>query len=110
MKKARDEQIGGGHYKDMVIQPFEYCHRNGLGLLEGNVVKYVSRYKVKGGVEDLRKAIHCLQLLIEEEEKETPSRPSQDEIVDEFRKFFEQPNIAKTPIESPFHVTCEWEM
>lgn len=64
-KTAKDTQIGGSHYKNMAIQPAEYAHRNGLGWLEGNVVKYVTRHDRKGGKEDLLKAIHCLQLLIE---------------------------------------------
>lgn len=60
-------QIGGSHYKDMAIQPLDYIMRNGLGFAEGNVVKYVSRWRVKGGVEDLRKARHYLDVLIEGE-------------------------------------------
>lgn len=61
------EQVGGSHYKDMAIQPVEYIHRNGLGFIQGCVIKYVSRYKAKGGVEDLRKARHFIDLLIEME-------------------------------------------
>lgn len=62
-------QIGGGHYKGMAIQPVEYIHRNGLGYCEGAVVKYVSRWRAKGGVEDLKKARHFIDLLIEMEAK-----------------------------------------
>jgi hypothetical protein len=62
---AKNEQIGGSHYKDMSIQPIEYILANGLGYCEGNVIKYVSRYKFKNGVEDLKKARHYLDLLIE---------------------------------------------
>lgn len=62
---AINEQIGGGHYKKMVIQPAEYCHKNGLGYLESAVIKYVSRWRSKNGLEDLQKAIHCIQLLID---------------------------------------------
>lgn len=60
-----ETQVGGDHYKWMAIQPAEYAHRNGLGFLEGNVVKYVTRHDRKGGKDDLLKAIHCIQLLIE---------------------------------------------
>ena len=66
---AFEEQIGGGHYKDMAIQPVEYIHRNKLGFVEGCVIKYVSRWRQKGGVEDLKKARHFLDLLIELETK-----------------------------------------
>lgn len=62
---ALDTQVGGGHYKDMVIQPVEFITRNQIGFLPGCVIKRVCRYKSKAGVEDLRKAIHELELMIE---------------------------------------------
>lgn len=64
-----DVQIGGGHYKDMVIQPIEYNIKNNIPFAEGNVIKYVSRWRNKNGVEDLKKARHILDILIETEEK-----------------------------------------
>ena len=51
-------QEGGGHYKDRGIQPIEYTMQNNLSFCEGNVVKYISRYKSKNGIEDLAKVIH----------------------------------------------------
>lgn len=66
---ALDVQVGGGHYKDLAIQPVEYILANKLPFVEGCVVKYVTRWKAKGGVEDLRKARHFLDLLIEHEVK-----------------------------------------
>jgi len=60
-------QVGGDHYKKMKIEPVEYIAKNGIGFLEGNIIKYVSRYKSKGGLEDLKKAKHYLDLLINEE-------------------------------------------
>jgi hypothetical protein len=62
---ANDIQISGGHYKDKPIQPWDYIAANGLGYFEGNVVKYVTRHRDKDGVEDLRKARHYLDKLIE---------------------------------------------
>jgi hypothetical protein len=62
---AKEEQIGGNHYKDMKIQPIEYILGNNLNYCEANVVKYISRWKSKGGIEDLRKAKHYIDLLIE---------------------------------------------
>ena len=59
------EQIGGDHYKEMAIQPVEYIHRNGIGFLAGNVIKYISRYATKNGLEDLEKAKHYIELLLE---------------------------------------------
>lgn len=64
---AFDEQVGGSHYRDMAIQPAEYIHRNGIGFMEGSAIAYLSRHKAKGGVEDLRKARHFIDLLIEME-------------------------------------------
>lgn len=64
---ANDVQIAGDHYKDKAIQPWDYIVGNKLGYLEGNVVKYVSRWRDKGGIDDLRKARHYLDKLIEVE-------------------------------------------
>lgn len=66
---AFDKQIGGSHYKVSKIQPLEYIVSNNLNFVEGNVIKYVTRYKSKGGVEDLKKALHYLEMLIELTEK-----------------------------------------
>ena len=63
---ALQTQTGGTHYKNMAIQPAEYAEKNGLSLLEGNVVKYITRWKLKGQpLDDLNKAKHCIDLLIE---------------------------------------------
>jgi hypothetical protein len=70
---ALDKQESGNHYKDKGIQPIVYIHANNLGFCEGNVVKYVTRWRDKGGEADLRKAIHYLELLIQLETK--PSQP-----------------------------------
>ena len=68
---ALTKQTGGNHYKSMIIQPAEYAEKNGLSLLEGNVVKYISRWKLKGApLADLLKAKHCIDLLIELHEVE----------------------------------------
>ena len=58
-------QIGGSHYRDMEIQPAVYIVKNNIGYVEGCVIKYVSRWHDKGGVDDLKKARHYLDLLIE---------------------------------------------
>lgn len=63
---AKDYQIGGSHYKNKGIQPIEYIMSNGLGFCEGNVIKYVSRWRDKNGLDDLLKAKHYLEFLIEE--------------------------------------------
>ena len=64
---ALNEQVGGDHYKNFVIQPVEYISKNGIGFLAGNVIKYASRYKQDGGggEEDVLKAIHYCNLILE---------------------------------------------
>lgn len=64
---ARDTQVGGNHYSKLNIQPVEYIHANGIGFIEGSIIKYATRWKDKGGIDDLRKIIHFAQLLIEME-------------------------------------------
>ena len=65
---ANAVQVGGDHYRTE-IQPWDFIIANDLGYLEGNIIKYVSRYKKKGGMADLLKAQHYLQKLIETVEK-----------------------------------------
>jgi hypothetical protein len=57
-------QVGGDHYKKYPIQPIEYCIANDLGPLEHGVIKYVTRHPDKGKAEDIRKAIHYLELIL----------------------------------------------
>ena len=63
--KAINKQVGGNHYKEMAEQPIEFITANQLGFCEGNAIKYICRYKAKGGAEDIEKAIHYLQILKE---------------------------------------------
>ena len=62
---ALETQEGGSHYKSLPIQPVEYITKNSIPYLEGNVIKYVTRHKSKAGLEDIKKAIHYLQLIAE---------------------------------------------
>ena len=68
-ESALDKQVAGNHYKDKKIQPIQYIHANNLGFCEGNVVKYVTRWRDKAGIADLEKAKHYIELLIEMESK-----------------------------------------
>lgn len=63
------QQVGGDHYKSMAIQPVEFILANGLGFCEGNVIKYICRYKQKGGIQDLKKVVHYAELLIKQLEE-----------------------------------------
>ena len=66
MMSPRDRQVGGDHYKSLPIQPGEFIRKNGIGWYEGNAIKYITRHKVKGGAQDLLKAMHYLELALEE--------------------------------------------
>ena len=60
----QERQIGGSHYKDFFIQHYEFIAKNDLSFFQGNVVKYVCRYKLKNGIQDLEKIIHYCELEI----------------------------------------------
>lgn len=66
---ALNVQEGGSHYKGKAIQPIEYISANKLNFAEGSIIKYISRWREKGGVEDLKKIKHYVDLLIEMESK-----------------------------------------
>lgn len=63
---ALDVQIGGDHYKSKGIQPVEFIMRNNIGFCEGNAIKYICRHQDKGGVYDLMKAKHYIDIIIEQ--------------------------------------------
>lgn len=65
-----DGQVGGNHYQELKIQPIQYILENGLGYCEGNIVKYASRWRRKGGIDDLRKIIQFAEFLIAQEMSE----------------------------------------
>lgn len=73
---ANDKQISGTHYKQVAIQPWDYVAANNLGYFEGSAIKYVTRWRSKGGIADLQKAIHFLEKLIELESPKSDPLPS----------------------------------
>lgn len=80
--EAMSEQIGGSHYKDLVIQPIVLITQGGFSFIQGNIIKYVSRYAHKNGVEDLKKAAHYAKLAIELGEK--AGKPKYPELIDQY--------------------------
>lgn len=81
MSKALEIQVGGDHYKGMKIQPMEYSMANGLDACQHTAIKYISRFRDKGGIQDLEKAKHVIDLLIDFElkrvaEDDAPGSPS----------------------------------
>ena len=69
-----ESQVGGDHYKAYTIQPITYILGNNLGFCEGNIIKYIARWKEKGGVEYLEKIKHYCDFLIEEEDEEAKTK------------------------------------
>ena len=69
MTNPLEKQVNGDHYVKCAIQPIEYIHANNMPFCEGNVVKYVTRWRNKNGVADLEKAKHYIELLIELESR-----------------------------------------
>ncbi len=73
---ALDKQVAGDHYKKLKIQPIEFIHANNIPFAEGCAIKYLTRWRDKGGIADLEKAKHFIELLIELEKKndQAPTR------------------------------------
>ena len=63
--KGLEDQVGGNHYKELAIQPIEYCYRNKLNNLQSSIIRYATRYPNKNKAEDLKKIIHCAQIALE---------------------------------------------
>ena len=84
MSNPYDTQVGGNHYKDMKIQPSEFINKNELQFAEGNAIKYICRHGSKGGLQDLEKAKHYIDMIIERDypAEKTPEKvflPESDE-------------------------------
>ena len=76
---ALNIQIGGDHYKNYKIQPFDFIHYNNIPFAEGCIIKYICRYKNKGTpIEDLKKIKHYVDLLIEKEEAISDTSKKED--------------------------------
>ena len=63
--KAYNKQVGGDHYKNMKIQPSQFINENHLPFAEGSAIKYILRHRLKGKRQDLEKAIHFIEMIIE---------------------------------------------
>lgn len=72
-----NNQISGDHYKTLAIQPVEYIHANKIPFMEGSAIKYLTRWRNKGGIDDLKKAKHFIELLIELETRDKSTQPKE---------------------------------
>ena len=64
-EKPQDKQVGGSHYKDFPISPFDFVRANNVPHAEAEIIYRILRWRKKGGIEDLRKVIHTCELIIE---------------------------------------------
>jgi hypothetical protein len=70
---AYNTQVGGDHYRKLKIQPMQYSMANGLDACQHTAIKYITRFRDKGGIADLHKAIHVIEMLIEHEAAKEPT-------------------------------------
>ena len=98
---AYDKQVGGSHYKKMKIQPSKFVIENELLFPEGNVIKYICRHRFKNGKEDLEKAVHFIEMIIE---RDYPTIPMTEE--EEYRNA----GISKEDAERTYPPKNSWGM
>ena len=98
---AYDKQVGGSHYKKMKIQPSKFVIENELLFPEGNVIKYICRHRYKNGKEDLEKAVHFIEMIIE---RDYPTIPMTEE--EEYRNA----GISKEDAERTYPPKNSWGM
>ncbi len=82
MSNSYDKQVGGSHYQNMKIQPAEFINKNEMKFAEGNAIKYICRHINKGGLQDLEKAKHYIDMIIERDYSEEVKNSSVDSGVD----------------------------
>jgi hypothetical protein len=92
--KAYKKQVGGNHYQSMVMQPSEFINKNKLPFAEGSAIKYICRHAAKGKEEDIHKAIHYLEMILDRDYQDTqPKKESWTEGFRKWRKEYEDSQI-----------------
>lgn len=93
-----NRSVGGNHYEESAIQPIEFILANKLNWCEANAVKYICRHRVKNGRQDIEKAIHYLELLLESEYTDSPEETdAPDATLTEYQLVFSSPGIELDP-------------
>ena len=87
---AYKKQIGGSHYKSMVMQPSEFINKNRLQFAEGSAIKYICRHAAKGKEEDIDKAIHYLEMI---KERDYPDTKKEESWAEGYKKWKKQNDI-----------------
>ena len=83
--KAYKKQVGGNHYQSMVVQPSEFINKNKLPFAEGSAIKYICRHAAKGKEQDIHKAIHYLEMILDRDYQDT--QPKDESWTDGFKKW-----------------------
>ena len=96
-----DKQVGGSHYKKMKIQPSKFVIENELLFPEGNVIKYICRHRFKNGKEDLEKAVHFIEMIIERDYKLIPMTEEEE---------YRNADITKEEAEKTYPPKNSWGM
>lgn len=96
---ALKTQVGGDHYKGLAIQPMQYSMANSLDACQHSIIKYVTRFREKGGVADLEKAKHCIDMLIEFETAAEIHRMPHGDLVAKLKDLQEQRGYPGVPKE-----------
>ena len=85
---AYKKQIGGSHYKSMVMQPSEFINKNRLPFAEGSAIKYICRHAAKGKEQDIHKAIHYLEMILDRDYQDSQS--TEESWTDGYKKWRKQ--------------------
>ena len=99
--KVYNKQIGGSHYKDMTIQPAQFINDNKLLFAEGNAIKYICRHKYKGERQDLEKAKHYIDMILERDYKLVPMTEEEE---------YRNAGITKEEAEKTYPPKNSWGM
>ena len=84
--KPYKKQVGGSHYKDMVMQPSEFINKNRLQFAEGSAIKYICRHAAKGKIQDIQKAIHYLEMIIDRDYTKNKPKTREETWSEGFKK------------------------
>ncbi len=85
--KPYKKQVGGSHYKDMVMQPSEFINKNRLQFAEGSAIKYICRHAAKGKIQDIQKAIHYLEMIIDRDYTKKKPKTREETWSEGFKKW-----------------------
>jgi len=87
--RAYKKQVGGNHYQSMVMQPSEFINKNKLPFAEGSAIKYICRHAAKGKEQDIHKAIHYLEMILDRDYQENQKEETWPDGYKKWKKEYE---------------------